>query len=186
MGSSNFGSINKMLPIIQHGTTSTSQPLQPARIQKCFHTRKEPYNHFKQWFNLIQKYNIQNVWQVADYVVCSVDVQYIIFECGHSGNHSGHHSGINRRLLQQYSIHFWFVCQQECFVGQQGKNEKTRSEVPEVKKRKNTSSEQSTDTYKRLDRNNQSDLKKPSGLKVGAQPSIQVTLAYLSKRYQPM
>ncbi|XP_038579496.1 synaptonemal complex protein 2 isoform X5 [Micropterus salmoides] len=54
---------------------------------------------------------------------------------------------------------------EECFVGQQGKNEKTRSGVPEVKKRKNTSSEQSTDAYKRLDRNNQSDLKKPSGLK---------------------
>ncbi|XP_035863717.1 synaptonemal complex protein 2 isoform X3 [Sander lucioperca] len=51
------------------------------------------------------------------------------------------------------------------FVGQQGKNEKTRLEVPEVKKRKNTSSEQSPDTYRRQDSNNQSDLKKPPGLK---------------------
>ncbi|XP_049921300.1 synaptonemal complex protein 2-like [Epinephelus moara] len=39
------------------------------------------------------------------------------------------------------------------FVGQQGKSEKTSLEVPEVKKGKNTSSEQSTD------------LRKPSGLK---------------------
>ncbi|KAK1898688.1 Synaptonemal complex protein 2 [Dissostichus eleginoides] len=49
--------------------------------------------------------------------------------------------------------------------GQQGKVEKSRLEVPEVKKRKNTSSEQSTDTHRRLDSNKQSDLKKPSGSK---------------------
>ncbi|XP_070695015.1 synaptonemal complex protein 2 [Pempheris klunzingeri] len=50
-------------------------------------------------------------------------------------------------------------------VGQQGKSEKTRSEVPEVKKQKKIPPEQSSDTYKRLGSNNQSDLKKPSGLK---------------------
>ncbi|KAJ4934026.1 hypothetical protein JOQ06_006833, partial [Pogonophryne albipinna] len=49
--------------------------------------------------------------------------------------------------------------------GQQGKVEKSRLEVPEVKKRKNTSSEQSTDTHRRPDSNKQSDLKKPSGSK---------------------
>ncbi|XP_044207947.1 synaptonemal complex protein 2 isoform X3 [Thunnus albacares] len=51
------------------------------------------------------------------------------------------------------------------FVGQQGKSEKTCQQVPVVKKRKNTSSEQTVDTYRRPDRNNQSDFKKPSGLK---------------------
>ncbi|XP_063745820.1 synaptonemal complex protein 2 [Eleginops maclovinus] len=50
-------------------------------------------------------------------------------------------------------------------VGQQGKVEKSRLEVPEVKKRKNSSSEQSTDTHRRPDSNHQSGLKKPSGLK---------------------
>ncbi|KAI4823429.1 hypothetical protein KUCAC02_012013 [Chaenocephalus aceratus] len=49
--------------------------------------------------------------------------------------------------------------------GQQGKVEKSRLEFPEVKKRKNTSSEQSTDTHQRPDSNKQSDLKKPSGSK---------------------
>ncbi|XP_053173914.1 synaptonemal complex protein 2 [Scomber japonicus] len=49
------------------------------------------------------------------------------------------------------------------FAGQQGKSEKTCPEVPEVKKRKNTSSEQSVN--RRQDCNNQSDLKKPSGAK---------------------
>ncbi|XP_076597979.1 synaptonemal complex protein 2 [Chaetodon auriga] len=51
------------------------------------------------------------------------------------------------------------------FFGQQGKNEKTCSGVPDVKRRKNTFSEQSTDTNRTLDRNNQSDLKNQSGLK---------------------
>lgn len=78
---------------------------------------------------------------------------------------------------------FGLSAKQKYFVGQQGKNKKTCSEVPEVKKRKNTSSEQSTDAYRRLDSNNQSDVKKPSGLKVGAQPSIYVTPAYLFKKY---
>ncbi|XP_039657476.1 synaptonemal complex protein 2 isoform X4 [Perca fluviatilis] len=51
------------------------------------------------------------------------------------------------------------------FVGQQVKSKKTRLEVPEVKKRNNTSSEQYPDTYRRQDSINQSDLKKPPGLK---------------------
>ncbi|KAI3356815.1 hypothetical protein L3Q82_003476 [Scortum barcoo] len=52
------------------------------------------------------------------------------------------------------------------FIGQQGENEKTCSEVPQVKKRKNTPFEQCTDTYRRLDSINQmSDVKKTSGLK---------------------
>ncbi|XP_034732402.1 synaptonemal complex protein 2 isoform X2 [Etheostoma cragini] len=51
------------------------------------------------------------------------------------------------------------------FVGQQGKSKKTHLEVPEVRNRNNTSSEQSPDTYRRQDSTNQSDLKKPPGLK---------------------
>ncbi|XP_075950789.1 synaptonemal complex protein 2 [Anarhichas minor] len=42
-----------------------------------------------------------------------------------------------------------------------GKTEKTCLEVPEVKRRKNTTSEQSTGAYRRSDSNNQADLKKP-------------------------
>ncbi|XP_042347777.1 synaptonemal complex protein 2-like [Plectropomus leopardus] len=49
------------------------------------------------------------------------------------------------------------------FVGQHGKTEKTHLEAPEAKKRKQP--EHSTDTNRRLEKNNQSDLKKPSGLK---------------------
>ncbi|XP_070825464.1 synaptonemal complex protein 2 [Chaetodon trifascialis] len=60
---------------------------------------------------------------------------------------------------------FRFSCQPQHFVGQQGKSEKTCSGVPDVKRRKNTFSEQSTDTNRTLDRNNQSDLEKQSGLK---------------------
>ncbi|XP_008273995.1 synaptonemal complex protein 2 [Stegastes partitus] len=51
------------------------------------------------------------------------------------------------------------------FLGQQRKSEKTWSEVPEVEKRKNTFSEQSTKSYIRQDSKKQSDLKKTSGLK---------------------
>ncbi|XP_059189388.1 synaptonemal complex protein 2 isoform X2 [Centropristis striata] len=57
------------------------------------------------------------------------------------------------------------VCQQNYFGGQKGRSEKTRVDVPVVEKRKKTSTEKSTDTYRSLDCNNQSDLKKPSGLK---------------------
>ncbi|XP_026188403.1 LOW QUALITY PROTEIN: synaptonemal complex protein 2 [Mastacembelus armatus] len=48
----------------------------------------------------------------------------------------------------------------KCFKGQ-----KSSLEVPEVKKKKNTSSDKSTDTYRKLDNNNQSNLNKASGLK---------------------
>ncbi|XP_075331608.1 uncharacterized protein sycp2 [Odontesthes bonariensis] len=51
-------------------------------------------------------------------------------------------------------------------VGQQGKSEKTRSDAPQVKKRKNTLSDQCADDYRKKDGNSWSDLKKHSGLKL--------------------
>lgn len=43
---------------------------------------------------------------------------------------------------------------------------KTCSELPEVKRMKRNSFEKSIDTYRKPERNNQSDLKKTSGIKV--------------------
>ncbi|KAM9350340.1 LOW QUALITY PROTEIN: synaptonemal complex protein 2 [Symphorus nematophorus] len=68
------------------------------------------------------------------------------------------------------------------FVGQYGKREKTCPEVPEVKTRKSTSSEQSTDTYRRQESNNQSDLKKPSGLKQQRPENVAPETSKLNKR----
>ncbi|XP_072223279.1 uncharacterized protein sycp2 [Leuresthes tenuis] len=51
-------------------------------------------------------------------------------------------------------------------VGQQGKSEKTRSDAPQVKKRKNTQSDQCADDCRKKDGNNWSDLKKHSGLQL--------------------
>ncbi|XP_074501267.1 synaptonemal complex protein 2 [Sebastes fasciatus] len=68
------------------------------------------------------------------------------------------------------------------FAGQQGKREKTRLEVPEVKKRKSISSEKTTETSKRLDRNNQSDLIKPSGLKQQRPENVLPETSKLNKK----
>lgn len=61
------------------------------------------------------------------------------------------------------------------FLDQQGKSGKTWSEVPEVKKRKNTISEQYTNSLVRQDSNKQSELKKTSGLKMRPQNVLQET-----------
>ncbi|XP_037627910.1 synaptonemal complex protein 2 isoform X9 [Sebastes umbrosus] len=68
------------------------------------------------------------------------------------------------------------------FAGQQGKREKTRLEVPEVKKRKSISSEKTTETSRRLDRNNQSDLIKPSGLKQQRPENVLPETSKLNKK----
>ncbi|XP_032375632.1 synaptonemal complex protein 2 isoform X3 [Etheostoma spectabile] len=68
------------------------------------------------------------------------------------------------------------------FVGQQGKSKKTRLEVPEVKKRNNISPERSPDTYRRQDSNNQSDLKKPPGLKRRPENVLPETSRKLNKK----
>lgn len=67
-----------------------------------------------------------------------------------------------------FHMPFCFVCQQKYVVGQQKKREKTCSDSPEVKKRKMSSDEQSSDSCLTLDSNKQSDLKKPACFKVGA------------------
>ncbi|XP_070767245.1 synaptonemal complex protein 2 [Enoplosus armatus] len=67
------------------------------------------------------------------------------------------------------------------FAGQQGKNEKTCLGVPEIKKRKDTS-EKFMDTYSRLDRNNLSDLKKPSGLKQQRPENVLPETSKLNKK----
>ncbi|XP_041802431.1 synaptonemal complex protein 2 [Chelmon rostratus] len=68
------------------------------------------------------------------------------------------------------------------FAGLQWNSKKTCSEV---KKRKNTSSEQSTDTYKTLDDNDQSDPKKPSGLKQQRPKNIVPETSKLNKGSVP-
>ncbi|XP_051805719.1 synaptonemal complex protein 2 [Acanthochromis polyacanthus] len=71
------------------------------------------------------------------------------------------------------------------FVGQKGKSEKTWSEVPQVKKRKNTLPEQSADGYTRQDSNKQSDLKKTSGLKLRPDNVLQETSKLNKKNIIP-
>ncbi|XP_029292237.1 synaptonemal complex protein 2 isoform X3 [Cottoperca gobio] len=63
-------------------------------------------------------------------------------------------------------------------AGQRGKS---RLEVPEVKKRK-PSSEQSADTHRRLDSNNQSDLKKPSGYKQQRSENVLLETSKFNKK----
>ncbi|XP_035513508.1 synaptonemal complex protein 2-like [Morone saxatilis] len=88
---------------------------------------------------------------------------------------SNHHSSRSDSVSEQQPT------SKNYFVGEQRKNEQTCSEVPEIKKRKNTSSENSTDTCRRQDSNNQSDLKKPSGLKQRPENVLPETLK-LNKR----
>ncbi|KAM7404534.1 hypothetical protein PAMP_011876 [Pampus punctatissimus] len=71
------------------------------------------------------------------------------------------------------------------FVGQKCKSDKTCQQVPEVNETKNTYSEQSADIYRRLDCNNQTEVKKPSGLKERSQNVLQETTKFNKTNITP-
>ncbi|XP_054465353.1 synaptonemal complex protein 2 [Anoplopoma fimbria] len=66
-----------------------------------------------------------------------------------------------------------------------GKTEKTYSVVPEVRRRKNSPSKQSTDAYRRSDSKHQSDLKKPLGLKQRPENDLSETWKVNKKNVVP-
>ena len=81
-------------------------------------------------------------------------------------------------ITSPINIYFflWFVCKQKYCLKKRGENENAKM-CSEVKKRKNTTPEQPANTCRKVDGNNQSNLRKTPGLKVRALfRSYQLTL----------
>ncbi|XP_071372422.1 synaptonemal complex protein 2 [Centroberyx affinis] len=71
------------------------------------------------------------------------------------------------------------------FVGQQRKNENTCQEAAEMKKKKNGSSKQFTETYRELDSDNQSELEQPPAPKHNTEKTRQETTKSNKKKFTP-